>query len=149
MNKYEKETKEDIAKRLKISSKEGWITLSEEKQEQVIDKYYHYNDIERIGLGRVLENNRQMRKDYGFMILGISIGLIGNIFISSIFKYFPKNSLLFDGSIIILFICLIKFIIAEFDKLSCEDLGNNKVLIHLLNEIEQDEINKQKNAEKL
>lgn len=145
MDKQEKEERDYIAKRLKLSDKMVWGSLSKKQQESIIDKYYHFNDIENIGLSKVLENNRQMRKDYAFMILGISVGLIGNIFISTIFKYFPKDSLLFDGSVTLLFICLIKFIIEEFDKLSCEDLGNNKVLNHLLSIVEEEA---QKNQDK-
>lgn len=138
MNKYEKEEKDDIANRLNISNKVLWSSLSEKIKVAIVDKYYHWNDIENIGLSSILENNRQMRKDYAFMILGISIGLLGNIFISTVFKYFPKDSLLFDSSITILFICLIIYIIKQFNKISSDDLENNNILSHLKEMVKQD-----------
>lgn len=138
MDKLEKEIREEITNRLRFSDKKLWNLLSTEQKEAVVDKYYHARDIKNIGLNSVLENNRQMRKDLGFMILGLSLGIFSNLVINLVFKYLPKNSLLFDISIGAGFIILLVWTFKEFEKLSAEDLGNNKVLNYLLDQVEKD-----------
>lgn len=143
MDKLEQEVKKDIAKRLKLSNQKLWDSLSFEDREIIVNKYYHSRDIEKVGLVSILENNRQMRKDIGFMFLGISLGLFGNIFINIVFKYFPKDSWIFDLLISVGFIILIYYIIKQFEKFTYEDLDDNNVLGYLIDQVEAEKKEKE------
>lgn len=133
MNKYEKD---DITKRLKLSDNVTWDLLSEKQKEDVVNKYYHWNDIENIGLNKVLETNLDTRKNFGFLFLGASFGLAANIIVSILFRHLNNN--LFDFSFLILAFGGLFLIMKEIQKTTFEDLKNNKVLNYLLNMVEQD-----------
>ena len=136
MNKYEKEAKNDITKRLKLSDNVTWNSLSEKQKEAVVNKYYHWNDIENIGLNKILETNLDTRKNFALLFLGASFGIAANIIVSILFRHLNSN--LFDFSFLIFAFGGLFLIMKEIQKTTFEDLKNNKVLNYLLNMVEQD-----------
>ena len=130
-NTVEITAKRDIAKRLSKSNKKLWKSLSKEKQEKIVDRYYHASDIENIGIHAVLENNRSIRREFAFLMLGLLFGVFGNLFGSVLEKYLPSNGWT-DFFLVSGFFALLAAIVSMATQLSAETLGDYKVLEHLL-----------------
>jgi hypothetical protein len=133
----EKEIKKDIAKRLRMSDKKLWKSVTEEEQNKVVNEYYHTSDIERVGVARVLEENRDLRRNFGFLILGVILGIVGNLFASILLKHMPQNSV-FDGLVILFFLVFFFYLVREIKKIDVENLAADKVLKYLLKKIQEE-----------
>ncbi|MCK9273224.1 NUDIX domain-containing protein [Candidatus Gracilibacteria bacterium] len=130
MNKEEYEIKKEIEKRLKCSNKSLWNSLSKEKQDFVVNKYYDANSIENVGILKVLEDNRGLRMNLISIFIGLSLGLFGNAAYDVVLKYLPNG--VFDAPILMGFVVILFLSIREINKIAAEHLGNNKVLEYLL-----------------
>lgn len=134
MEKQEKEileVKKDIAKRLWWSNKELWQSLSEAERMAVVDLYYHTYDIENAGILYVLDGNRNLRRSAGFLLLGLLLGVFGGAAGNIFLKYLPQNGL-WDVLVVLAFFCLLYLFIYFIEKQSAQNLGEDRVLEHLL-----------------
>ena len=130
MDTEEIDTKKDISNRLKLSNRKLWDALSESERDIIVDKYYHANDIETIGLPHVLQGNKEVRINSYMLFLGTLLGIFGSIFASIILKYLPSNSI-FDIIVIFGFLIFLWILIRSIDTMSAEGLASNKVLEYL------------------
>lgn len=143
-----KEEKIDIAKRLKSSNSRVWDTLTPTKQLAVVDKYYELRGIDHLGIDKILDDNRNIRSSMAFLLLGLLLGIFGNIFASILLKYEP-HGILWDVISIIACIVLFCFLARQIDKWSADHLGWSDALNHLLKMTEEDAERKKLEQDKL
>jgi hypothetical protein len=139
MNKEEQESKKDIAKRLRLSNEKLWNYLSNDKQNLIINEYYNSLDIEHIGIHGVLENIRNINKDFGFIIIGLLLGFLGNVASNIFIKYIPIG-IFADILLGLAFVLLIYFCSREIRKLNVEQLRDYKVLEYFVGSIKKNDI---------
>lgn len=130
--KQQEKNKKDIIKTLKLSNKKLWDSLSKEKQNAVVDKYYKLTDIENSGLHNVLSNIRQTRISFGSLIIGLILGIIGSVMASILLKYIPKDNWVLDIFIIFIFLGVCTSLFKSTNEFTIEDFGEYKVLEYLL-----------------
>lgn len=131
MNTEEKELKENITKRLKGSNKSLWNSLSPEKQEFVVSKYYDLTSVESVGITSVLEDDRSIRRNIGGIVVGLLLGLFGGITSNVLLKYLP-DSIGFDVFAIVMFVILFTMLIRMIDQISIDRLKSDRILEYLL-----------------
>jgi hypothetical protein len=138
MNRKENEIKKDIAKRLGWTNETLWDTLSEERKNQVISKYYNLSDISQIGIYGVLENYWSFRRGLGLIVIGLLFGVFGNIIFGRIDKYLPSGVIM-DMILIVISIWIVIFCIYSLEKTAAKQLGNERILEYLLKEVEKND----------
>jgi len=136
MNKPEKEVKRDISDRLRLSNKELWDELTQDEKDSVIKRYYSSNSIERVGLDKVLDDNREIRRGLGYTGLGTVLGLFGGAASTVLMKHAP-DSKVFDVFIVLSFIAFLVWFTRMINKMSVDGLKEEKVLEHLVKELKQ------------
>jgi len=134
--KQMKSDKQNIAKRLKSSNSKVWDTLTPAKQAAVVNKYYELRGIDHLGIDKILDDNRTIRSNMALLLLGLLLGIFGNIFASILLKYEPQG-VLFDMLNIIACIALFFFLSDQIDKWSADHLGWSDVLNRLLKMVEK------------
>lgn len=132
-----KSEKKNIAKRLKLSNSKIWDTLTSVKQAAVVDKYYELRGFDHLGIDKILDDNRNIRSNMAFLLLGLLLGIFGNIFASIVLKYEP-HGVSSDALSIIACIGLFWFLARQINKWSADHLGWSDVLNHLLKMVEED-----------
>ena len=135
MDKREKQIRKNIAKRLHLSDKEGWEKLSEEERKTVIDEYLHLSSIENIGIAKALEENRNVSRGVGSLmigsILGLSGGIAGNIVLNYI-QLLPRWYQIYLEILLILsFLVLIWMFYHLIDRVSADGFKEDHILEHL------------------
>lgn len=131
MNKEEQDSKKDIAKRLEMSNKKLWDSLSYEEKNNIINEYYDSLDISHIGISGVLGNIRDTSRDLILIIMGLLLGFWGSLVNNIFAKYLPEGYF-FDVLFVIFFICIIFFFFRETRKLNVEQIRSYKVLDHFV-----------------
>lgn len=134
MNK-EKEIKKDkkfIEKRLRSSNKKRWNTLTSEEREAVVNKYYDLRSIERLGIDKILDDNRNLRSNFVFLVIGVVLGVFGNVLASIWMQYLPKDLLHEIIMVVVIVIFLVWGVPRLGDILSADHLRQDDVLEHLL-----------------
>lgn len=125
------ENKKSIAKVLKLSDKKLWGSLSDDERNAVVDEYYNSSSIEKIGIRRVLDDNRTVRRSIAMLLLSGLLGLSGGIASNVILKYIP-SSFFNDMLFLAVFAVMLVFLFYIIDRVSAESLGQDHVLEHLL-----------------
>lgn len=138
MSKDEQDAKKDIAKRLRWSNEKLWTKLSEEEQVAIVDKYYHFSDLEHVGIRHVLEDNRNMRRNLAGVILGLLLGLLGGTTSNILLKYIP-HGWYYDMLFVSMFILTVALSMREIDKMSAEGLREDHVLEYFIKLVKKDD----------
>ena len=131
LERNRKDAQKDIGKRLRKSNPELWASLSAARQQAIISEYYHVYDLDKIGLASVLEHNRSLRMNFALLLIGLILGISGNLIGSILEKYIPSGR----GSdllIVTIFVIFIWLLIRMIDQLSAESLAEDQVLEHLV-----------------
>lgn len=128
--------RQDISKRLRLSNKELWNSLSENERNAVIDEYYNIYDIEKIGIHQVLEHNRNLRLNFATLVMGAILGLLGALVVDAIQDYIP-NSLLYDILVVAGFAYVIWWFFRDTNRFLSERLGEHKVLEYLIKQVKK------------
>lgn len=135
MDKREKEIRKNIAKRLRMSDKERWEKLSDEDVNSIIDEYLHLSSIEEIGIHRVLEDNRNVRRNIGMLMLGsfigVSGGIAGNITLDYIRLLPTFFKIHYELALVVLFIALIVELYFLIDVVGADGFKEDRILEHL------------------
>lgn len=131
MDKEEKEIKNDIARRLRLSDVPLWNSLSREEQNRVVEKYYSINDLKNVGIHKVLEENRNIRRNLGSILIGLLLGLFGGVVSDIGIKYIPDNGWL-HFFIIVAFFALLAMFIRLIEQTSVDHLKEDSVLKYLV-----------------
>jgi len=134
---WEKEDKREIEKRLKLSNKDKWKVLTFTERQAVINKYYNLRGIEHLGIDKILDDNRNIRLNFSFLLLGLLLGILGSSFANIIIQFEPKNQLI-NIFMLLLLAFFFWYIIKLMDKMSVEHLYQEDVLDHLLKLVKQD-----------
>jgi hypothetical protein len=134
---WEKEDKREIEKRLKLSNKDKWKVLTFTERQAVINKYYNLRGIEHLGIDKILDDNRNIRLNFSFLLLGLLLGILGSLFANIIIQFEPKNQLI-NIFMLLLLAFFFWYIIKLMDKMSVEHLYQEDVLDHLLKLVKQD-----------
>ncbi len=127
----EREAKKDISERLRLSNKDLWENLSLEMKNAVIDMNYHMWDLDKVGIRQVLDANRQIRMNLTILILGLLLGVFGNIVAGIAIKYMPSNPWS-DAIFLIAAVFGVWYMFTSINKLSAERLADDNVLEHLV-----------------
>jgi ABC-type bacteriocin/lantibiotic exporter with double-glycine peptidase domain len=135
--KWEAEDKKEIEKRLRLSDEKKWNTLTSEERQSVVKKYYNLRSIEHRGIDKILDDNRDMRRNFLFLILGLLLGILGSLFADVMLRYVPQNPLL--NVLLLLFLAYsFWYIFQQMDKMSVEHLNQENILDALLKLVKQD-----------
>lgn len=143
MNKEGQGSKKDIAKRLELSDKKLWGSLSKDDKNDIVTRYYDSLDISHIGISGVLGNIRDTSRDLVLIIMGLLLGFLGNMANNTLAKYLPDGYFA-DILFVLFFILLIAFFFREIKKLNVEQLRDYKVLRYFV-ELKKKEQEKIKN----
>jgi len=140
MDKDEEVVKKDISKRLRMSDKKKWNSLTEEERKLVADKYYDLRSIKHLGIEKILDDYTYLRRSVYLLIIGVLLGIIGSAVGDILNEYLLVN---FLPKPITAFIGLgfFFYFVHLSEKLAAENLGNQDVLGHLLKLVKK---NKQK-----
>ena len=134
------EDKREIDKRLRLSDQEQWDLLPKEKQAQIVDKYCELRSIKYLGLPRILQENYSIRANWTYLMMGLALGILGNLVAAIFIKYEPNN-LLLDAVIVSGFLFLLWKLVFLIDKLGVDHLRDQHVLDALLQLIEDNKKN--------
>jgi hypothetical protein len=136
MDKSEKEAKRDISDRLELSDKTLWSSLTQSERGAVVNRYYGSNGIERVGLDKVLDDNREIRRGLGYTGLGTLLGLFGGAASTILMKYVPDSKAL-EAFIVLAFVAFLVWFTRTINKMSVDGLRQERVLEHIVKELKQ------------
>jgi ketosteroid isomerase-like protein len=137
MDNEELEIRSDIANRLRNSNSILWSKLSPKQRDAAVDKYFNMNSIENVGLNKVLDDNRNTRRAFGGILVGLLLGLLGSITGTILLDYLPTEKLgklihLINFSVVFLFGFIVWKFVKMIDEDSAEHLRQEKVLEYLV-----------------
>lgn len=135
---WKKADKKEIGKRLRLSDRKTWDGLKLEEQEAVINKYYARRSIEHLGIDKILDDNRNLRFNYALLVIGVLLGIFGNIFADILMQFEPKNYFI-DSLILVLIGVFLWCLIRRMDKMGAEHLYQEDILGYLLSEVKKDQ----------
>ncbi len=138
MNKEEKEIKDDIARRLRLSDEILWDSLPDDMKSWSVDKYYTMGSIKNVGVHKVLEDNRDIRRNLGSILIGLMLGLFGGVTSDVVLKYLPKSGY-FDLFIVIVFLAILILFVRMIERASVDHLKEDHVLEYLVESIAKDD----------
>ncbi|HUC01374.1 MAG TPA: hypothetical protein VMA75_00515 [Candidatus Paceibacterota bacterium] len=126
-----REDKKEIADRLRSSDVEKWNSLSPEDQKAVVDEFYDFRTPKSFEINKILDDNRNLRQTLYTLVLGLLLGIFGNIFADIIIQYKPKGPI-FDFIAIVLFFLLLWGLVKQIQNLIAEHLNEGEVLDYFL-----------------
>ena len=137
MSRYEQEILRDIRKRLEISDRKKWKTLTDKQKELVVQTYYQIRDTDYQNINFLLREHAGERRQFAFLMLGIGIGIFANPISSILVKYFPAETWIDDLRTSVFFALLILWSMFLFTRMSAQSLGDENILERLLEVGEQ------------
>ncbi len=123
--------KKEVEKRLKESDPRRWAELSNLEKEEVANEYIRRRSIEHLGIDKILGAGRSIKIDAYFVLLGLVLGVFGNIVADVLQRHTAKNTFS-DILSIGAFILLIVYTIRKIEKADSEILGKEKIIDKLL-----------------
>ncbi len=132
MSKYKEEALKSIRKRLEISDRKKWKTLTDEQKGLVVNTYYQIRDTDYQNINFLLREHAGEKKQFIFLMLGIGMGVFANPVSSILLKYFPAETVWDDLLTALFFGLLLTWFVILFMRMSAESLGEEGVIERLL-----------------
>jgi len=135
----EQEAKEEIAKRLQRSNKKLWDEMTEEERVGVSTLYYESRGLKYLGIEKILDYNTSLYQNSGFLLLGLILGVFGNLIANILQKAFDEIPLGLSAiSILVLFLLVLWGFMHFVESAAAENLADDQVLEYFLEKIRKD-----------
>lgn len=123
---------QEIRKRLKVSDRRKWETLTDEEKDLAVDTYYNLRNTDFQNINFLLREHAAEKKEFFFLVLGIAMGVFANPISTILLKHLPSETIWQDMLTGSFFALLLVWTTVLFMRMSAESLGEEKVIERLL-----------------